>query len=607
MSPLFVVALYMTVTKQQDVVQKPGFALQLASLSSLWTPPAKATLLAQALPPSVPIRQGGQVTVNGRSLAVPWSQRQQEIGISDAGLMQALGVDLLDTNDAAKQPVAWFSDPVTTPLVSSTWIAGQYRYLDISQLAEHFGWQIQVNGTSLQVSTPSARVTTVRQGRQSWGDRIVVDLDQPAPWHLTEQPGGAAIVIDAKADPALIRAFNPGPGNQLNALKLEAKGDRTILQLGYADGIRPRVWTLTNPNRLLIDVRPDSIVERNILWAPGIRWQQQLVNLGSDRFPVVSLTIDPHQPGVKLKPIWGNAASTVGTTPLSTVAQRSQVVAAINAGFFNRNTQLPLGAIRSDNKWISGPILNRGAIAWNDAGDITVGHLKLQETLKTSTGRQFVLQSLNSGFVGAGIARYTPDWGSSYTPIIDHEVIATVRNHQIVAQQRTTSAGRPSIPIPRDGYLLVVRAYSDGVNALSVGTTVSVEAATQPTEFNHYAQIMGAGPLLLQNQQIVLNPQSEQFSTAFIQQAASRSVIATTAEGNLMLVAIHNRINGPGPTLAETARLMQQMGAVNALNLDGGSSTALYLGGQLLDRAPSTAARIHNGIGVFVTPNHVAP
>jgi exopolysaccharide biosynthesis protein len=106
--------------------------------------------------------------------------------------------------------------------------------------------------------------------------------------------------------------------------------------------------------------------------------------------------------------------------------------------------------------------------------------------------------------------------------------------------------------------------------------------------------------LLIQNRQIVLNALAEEFSEAFNRQLASRSVIATTAQGTLMLITIHQRVGGQGPSLAETARLIQQMGATQALNLDGGSSTALYLGGQLLDRIPSTAAQVHNGIGVFV-------
>jgi exopolysaccharide biosynthesis protein len=69
-----------------------------------------------------------------------------------------------------------------------------------------------------------------------------------------------------------------------------------------------------------------------------------------------------------------------------------------------------------------------------------------------------------------------------------------------------------------------------------------------------------------------------------------------------MLVTVQNRIGGLGPTLPELAQVMQQLGTVNALNLDGGSSTTLYLGGQLLNRAPRTAARVHNGIGVFIQP-----
>ncbi len=47
---------------------------------------------------------------------------------------------------------------------------------------------------------------------------------------------------------------------------------------------------------------------------------------------------------------------------------------------------------------------------------------------------------------------------------------------------------------------------------------------------------------------------------------------------------------------------MQSIGCVDALNLDGGSSTSLYLGGQLLNRHASSAARVHNGIGIFLTP-----
>lgn len=107
----------------------------------------------------------------------------------------------------------------------------------------------------------------------------------------------------------------------------------------------------------------------------------------------------------------------------------------------------------------------------------------------------------------------------------------------------------------------------------------------------------------MSNGQVVLNAKAEEFRPPFDTQSAPRSGIGQTADGTILLAAVHNRVGGPGPTLKEWALIMQRLGSVNALNLDGGSSTSLYLGGQLLDRHPVTAARVQNGIGVFWQPN----
>lgn len=590
------------------MMKQPGLAQSLRPLAnqspffqSFMMAVGRAFQVAQSPEPTQIVQQGTQVILNSVSYPVAWSQQQDgRIGIIDTGLMQTVGVDLLSTNDAQTQPIEWFSDQRVTPIALFTWHIGPNRYVDVAELINRFGWQVEVNGNTLQISTPAANVSGIRQGRQSWGDRIVVDVDQAVPWQVSEQPGETTITIDAQINPALVQAFKASAGNRITSLSVAKNGNRTVIRVGTSRTIRPRVWTIPGPNRLLIDVRPDSLAERDILWHPGIRWRQQFVSLGSDRFPVVSLEINPRQPGITLKPIVSNASSVIGTAPLVTTAQQSQAVAAINGGFFNRNNQLPLGAIRRDDKWVSGPILNRGAIGWDNAGGVAVGRLNLQETLITSTGQRLPVVYLNSGYVGTGVYRHTQDWGATYSSILDDEDVLVVQNNQVTAQQHINKAGQAAVSIPIDGYLLVVRGDRTALSALPIGTTIEIEALTQPTDFSRYSQVVGAGPLLLQDRQVVLNTQTEQFSAAFGQQAASRSVIGTTAEGTLMLLTIHNRVDGQGPTLAETARLMQQLGMVNALNLDGGSSTSLYLGGKLLDRVPSTAARVHNGIGVFV-------
>ena len=194
---------------------------------------------------------------------------------------------------------------------------------------------------------------------------------------------------------------------------------------------------------------------------------------------MVALEIDSKQPGVALKPIIGNPGAVAGTAPLFATAQRNQAAAAINGGFLNRNTQLPLGAIRTDDRWVSGPILNRGAIAWKKTGEMTVGHLSLQETLTLGTGQHFPVLSLNSGFVGAGLCRYTPAWGANYTSILNNETLVTVRDQQIMSQRLASTAGKTTVPIPADGYLLVIRADADAARAFAPGASVQVDTATR--------------------------------------------------------------------------------------------------------------------------------
>jgi hypothetical protein len=57
---------------------------------------------------------------------------------------------------------------------------------------------------------------------------------------------------------------------------------------------------------------------------------------------------------------------------------------------------------------------------------------------------------------------------------------------------------------------------------------------------------------------------------------ATRSALGIKADGSLLLVGV----GAPGLRLKELAALMTQLGAVEALNLDGGSSTSLVWGKQ---------------------------
>nr|MDZ8170106.1 phosphodiester glycosidase family protein [Nostoc sp. CmiSLP01]MDZ8286684.1 phosphodiester glycosidase family protein [Nostoc sp. ChiSLP01] len=604
---------------------------------------------------------GNQISLNGRTLAGTWLQRpgtgnQITTHISDGAFRQLIGVNFLNSSNWARQPIQWFSS-ASNPLVLNTTLLKGYRYLDITNFAQTVRWQIQANGNTLAIATPKAQVTNILQNQEPsqasvtplQPTRILVDLNRPTPWQVaqgatvkiipttspdpdTPPPKSTTppnrewtVTLDAIADPVLIERYTPQPPpaapptslpdilKQLSPSappvpapepliqKVEVVKNQTIIRLSVPFGLSPQVSTVANPDRLIIDIRPDPLEERDITWAPGLRWRQHYINLGTERFPVVWLEVNPRTVGLTLKPMWVSPNTLIGTAPLIQTAQRYLAVAGINGGYFNRNNKLPLGAIRRDGQWLSGPILNRGAIAWNNSGQFYFGRLTLEETAIAANNQRLPILFLNSGYVQSGIARYTSAWGATYTPLTDNEIILVVQKDQITNQLPGGKVGEQAIPIPQDGYLLTLRANATAnASQLPVGTTLSISSTPTAADFNRYPHIIGAGPLLIQNRQIVLDAKAEKFSNAFIAEKAIRSGICTTPTGTLMITAVHNRVGGYGPTLAEHAQLLQQMGCANALNLDGGSSTSLYLGGQLLDRFPSTAARVHNGIGIFL-------
>lgn len=547
-------------------------------------------------------QSGTQIQLNGRTIAAPWAQWQGRIGISDAGLVKTLGIQLLNTTSAAAQPVQWFT-PANQPAPNlPTRLTKTLRYLDITNFAQQLGWQVNAIGSTLQIATPAARVLGVRQSKQTWGDRLVIELDRPTPWQSDSSTQTLLLSVDAQIDPPTIGQFKAIAGSFIQTVNLEPGANQTQIRVNFSSAVGTRVWSLSAPNRIVVDLRPDALVEQNILWANGLRWRQQIFPLGNNRIPVIWLEATPNA-NLMLQPIVPNLTSMTGTASLAQTAQQAQVAGAINAGFFNRDRQLPLGAIRRDGRWLSGPILNRGAIAWNPTGTVRFDRLTLQETLITPAGQRFSITHLNSGYLQAGIARYTTDWGSIYTSLSDGEIVVFVQNDRVTGQQALEKAGTP-IQIPADGYLLVLRSNRSVAATFSTGTLLRLESITNPPDFNTFPSIIGAGPLLIQKRQIVLDAKAESFSNAFAVQTAARSAIAQTADGTLLLVTAHTRLDGAGLSLLEMAQLLQQMGAIAALNLDGGSSTTLYLGGQLLDRSPRAAARIHNGIGILLQPGN---
>ncbi len=634
--------------REQEITFPRSQQFSITVPRSLFPIPSEATV-ANKQKRSRFISQGQKIYLNDRQLPVAWSQwyrgRELRTGLADIGVMEYLGLELLNTDNPKIQPVKWFSSDSSKPTILETNFVSSYRYLDITDFAKLAGWEVRVRGNNLIINSPKAQIQNVRRINRPQGQQIIIELDRPTFWQAAQVKTEGAISMSATAKSSLIKRF-PAPSPVLEdrdtsritsspipddrsrrdplsgarttspearspLFFLENSETQTVLRLNIPTGNGLQVSSSSNPHRLIVDINSNpSKLKQNILWAPGLRWRKELVSLDTrgvniptgqkKEFPVVWLEVDQRATNIKLAPITVNPFNLQGTAPLVTTARLQGAVAAINGGFFNRNNQLPLGAIKRSGRWLSGPILNRGAIAWDNRGRIEIARLSLHETLITARNKRIPIFFFNTGYVQKGMARYTKEWGENYTPMTDNETIFLVINNRVVRQLDGGIAGKITIPIPKNGYLLTQRGDRGSSIYLSVGDRVVLESVTSPSVFANYPNIVGAGPVLLQNRRIVLNAPGEKFSNAFSRQAAIRSAIANSDRGVILIASVGKSVSGSGATLGELAQIMQRLGAVDALNLDGGSSTSLYLGGQLIDRPARSVARVHNGIGIFI-------
>ncbi len=136
--------------------------------------------------------------------------------------------------------------------------------------------------------------------------------------------------------------------------------------------------------------------------------------------------------------------------------------------------------------------------------------------------------------------------------------------------------------IPDDGYVINFRGDSAPEAAkFTLGAICSFRvdrnAERDQDEWQDVQEAVGAGPRLVTNGTITYEPEKEGFSSPkILSLGGRRSAIGVTRDGSVLLVIAN------GPTVAQLAQVMIKLGAVHAMNLDGGASSGLYCNGNML-------------------------
>ena len=89
--------------------------------------------------------------------------------------------------------------------------------------------------------------------------------------------------------------------------------------------------------------------------------------------------------------------------------------------------------------------------------------------------------------------------------------------------------------------------------------------------------VLCSGPRLITNGKIAISPKSEGFRDRRLCRRSRRTAVGLTDKNKLVFVAVNTPIY-----LSTLARVMKKIGCTDAMNLDGGASSALYYRGKTL-------------------------
>jgi exopolysaccharide biosynthesis protein len=273
----------------------------------------------------------------------------------------------------------------------------------------------------------------------------------------------------------------------------------------------------------------------------------------------------------------GLAKGRVGCTEdLASIARRAGAIAAIDGCFFdaysNRPVRNPYGNLMSGGQVLSIADHPTTLGVWPD-GKVAIGQVKFH--IKGDSGhheswfRPWYAYALNQYPEQETCATiFTPRWSQSRSP--EHGMYTVVRDGRIAEK------GYGSAPIPADGYVIYLRGAEAQLDKrFESGRDCTYEVTAESSDGLDWLsaqEALGCGPLLVRNGQVSVDPQAERFrDPKVLNNAGNRSAVGLTPDGHLLMVTCSSA------TMTQFGHVMKALGCRDAMNLDGGASSSLFL------------------------------
>lgn len=287
----------------------------------------------------------------------------------------------------------------------------------------------------------------------------------------------------------------------------------------------------------------------------------------------------------RLLPVLGKevlSGPSSGRETTSSMCARVKCVAAVNGDFFDA-TGRAVGAMVSAGELLTTPGPEHILLRIDGRGRPTLRPgIDWSVRVAPAVGQAVAAQAVNRPVAGEGVVLYSGRWG----PATPADPAATEISLRLPPSSGILPSGASPVQVvaaqaggnlPIAGGHVVLSGRGAGAQAVA-DLARRASAGILHVDVAGIVAAIGGSPRLLENGRPAY---PAEVTDSFTQGRHPRTVVGVTAAGEILLVTADGRGASAGLTLPEAAALLAGLGAVDALNLDGGGSTTFVAGGSV--------------------------
>ena len=354
------------------------------------------------------------------------------------------------------------------------------------------------------------------------------------------------------------------------------------------------MYNLKNHDRLVLDIYRIPISKTTTQLAGGVTYTYAQEELNGR--PIVSYLVSVAPAArLELRP-FSAAGMYNGRGSLAKQAAERGLVAAINASYFDTDGWV-IGNVKDKGNFVAMDATPRSGYVVQGNEQKIVRDIAYTGSVTLPDGKVLQLKGMNRARIANDLVLFNSYYATS-TKTNQYGREVKIKNGRVVA---VSTAGN----MPLEPGCVVLSGHGTNAAALAglrLGDHVMLTQSLGSSIADAATTVVSGGPLLVENGRVNVRTAEEQIAPDIARGRAPRTAIGLKQDGTLLMLVIDGRSSASaGMTLAELAQYFLKLGAVSAVNYDGGGSSEMVINGKIVNKPSDGRERLVSiGLGLFI-------